>query len=70
MQDMAIGEIRYNATSGAYEACVGINWQGRTYKYACAVPGSLMMADADVHRGLSKQARAMAGRNCGLHSIS
>lgn len=69
MHDIAVGNIRYHATSGAYDACVDINRQGQTYKYACVVQGSLMMQDTDVRNNLCEQAIAMAGRIGGLHSI-
>ena len=69
MHNIAVGNISYNATTSAYEARVDISRQGRTYRYPCSVPGTLMMHDAEIRRSLTKQAITMAGRDGGLHSI-
>jgi hypothetical protein len=70
MSKIALGNIRYNPVNGAYEARVDINRQGRTYRYPCSVPGSLLMDEADVRRGLTRQAHLMARREGDLRAIS
>ena len=45
MPDISLGNIRYNPTTGAYEARVDIDRKGRTYRYPCSVPGILMMEE-------------------------
>ncbi|WP_296418919.1 orotidine 5'-phosphate decarboxylase [Pseudooctadecabacter sp.] len=69
MSRIALGDIRYNPVTGAYEARVDINRKGRTYRYPCSVPGSLSMDDATVRRSLTQQAQTMAGRENGLLSV-
>lgn len=60
MSHIALGDIRYNPVTGTFEARADIDRNGRTYRYPCSVPGSLMMDDAAVRRGLTQQARQMA----------
>jgi len=69
MSDISLGNIRYNPTSGAYEARVDIDRKGRTYRYPCSVPGTLMMEEGAVRRGLTQQALQMARVENGLHAI-
>lgn len=69
MAQIALGDIRYNPVTGAYEARVDIDRKGRTYRYPCSVTGSLMMEEDAVRRGLARQAIQMAGREGGLHAI-
>lgn len=69
MTQIAVGDIRYNPVTGAYEARVDIDRKGRTYRYPCSVAGSLMMEDAAVRQSLTKQAMRLAGREGGLHSV-
>lgn len=68
MSDISLGNIRYNPTTGAFEARVDIDRKGRTYRYPCSVPGTLMMDDGAVRRGLTKQALQMSRRESGLVS--
>ena len=68
MSAISLGDIRYNPTTGAYEARVDIDRKGRTYRYPCSVQGSLMMDDAAVRRGLTQHAQRLAGREGGLMS--
>lgn len=68
MADISLGNISYNPTSGAYEARVDIDRQGRKYRYPCSIAGSLMMDEAAVRRRLTRQALTMAGREGGLHA--
>jgi len=69
MSDISLGNIRYNPTTGAYEARVDIDRKGRTYRYPCSVSGTLMMDEGSVRRGLTQQAMRMAGRESGLHAV-
>ncbi len=45
MSDISLGNIRYNPTTGAFEARVDIDRKGRTYRYPCSIPGTLMMSE-------------------------
>ncbi|SLN36424.1 hypothetical protein [Pseudooctadecabacter jejudonensis] len=69
MSRIAVGDICYNPTNGAFEARVDIDREGRTYRYPCSIPGTLMMDDATIRRSLTQQAQKMAGREGGLMSI-
>ena len=69
MSVISLGHIRYNPTTGAYEARVDIDRKGRTYRYPCSVPGSLMWDESAVRRGLTQQARKLAGVEGGLSSV-
>lgn len=69
MSDIALGNIRYNPTTNAYEARVDIAREGRTYRYPCSVTGTLMMDETAVRRKLTRQALQMAGRESGLHAV-
>lgn len=70
MSDISVGNVRYNPTTGAYEARVDIDRKGRTYRYPCSIPGTLMMSPSAVTRGLAKQAKQMANRDANLLSIT
>lgn len=69
MPQIALGDIRYNAATSAYEARVDISRQGRTYRYPCSISGTLMMEEAAVRKGLAKQAMTMASREGGLFAV-
>lgn len=69
MSDISLGNIRYNPTTGAYEARVDIDRKGRTYRYPCSIRGTLTMDETLIRRGLTQQAMRMAGREGGLHAI-
>lgn len=69
MAKIELGKIRYNPATGAYEARADIDRKGRTYRYPCSVPGSLMMEEAAVRRSLTRQAQIMASREGGLLSV-
>ncbi len=69
MSDISLGNIRYNPTTGAFEARVDIDRKGRTYRYPCSVPGTLMMDDGAVRSGLMSQALQMSRRESGLVSM-
>ena len=69
MSRVEVGNIQYNPVTAAYEARVDINRKGRTFRYPCSVPGTLMMAETAVRRGLAQQAQIMASREGGLLSI-
>jgi hypothetical protein len=69
MPNISLGNIRYNPTTGAYEARVDIDRKGRIYRYPCSVQGTLMMEEGDVRRGLTQQAMQLARVEGGLSSI-
>lgn len=69
MADISLGNIRYNPTTSAYEARVDIDRKGRTYRYPCSVPGTLMTEENAVRRGLTQQAMKMARIEGGLFAV-
>ncbi len=51
-----LGDVRYNAQMGAFEARVDIERDGTTYRYPCQVPGPLDMDAGWVSQNLTKHA--------------
>lgn len=60
MAQMTLTKITFNATSGMYEARVDIKRDGTTYRYPCAVPGTLVTDKATVREHLLEQALHMS----------
>lgn len=69
MTNIHLGDIRYNAQSGAFEARVDIHTGGRTYGYPCAIEAPLTQEPARVRSSLIAQAEARAARRNGLRSV-
>ena len=51
-----LGDVRYNAQAGAFEARVDVERDGKTYRYPCQVPGPLDMDAGWVSQNLTKHA--------------
>lgn len=69
MTNIHLGDIRYNAGLGAFEARVNIHSAGRVYGYPCAVIGPLTMEPGSVRAGLMAQAERRASGDGGLRSV-
>ena len=68
MTNIHLGDIRYNARAGAFEARVDVHAGGRVYGYPCAVEAPLTMKPDAVRSRLIAQAeRRSAGG--GLRSV-
>lgn len=67
---MKINDIRYNAQSGAFEARVDIERNGRMFRYPCAVPGPLDMDMTAVRHSLGHQAYRMSDSGTSLQSYN
>ena len=67
---MKINDIRYNAQSGAFEARVDIERNGRMFRYPCTVPGPLDMDMTAVRKSLGHQACKMSDTGTSLQSHS
>lgn len=51
-----LGDVRYNAQMGAFEARVDVERDGTTYRYPCQVSGPLDMDSNLVSQNLTKHA--------------
>lgn len=69
MSGISMGHIQYNARTASYEARVDIHAEGRTFRYPCAVPGSLQMKPQDVRSALIAQARRMGESHVPLRTV-
>lgn len=68
MSNIQLGEVLYNATSGAFEARVDVISDGETYRYPCEVAGPLTMDMKRVRIGLERHAKRLSVRGSGLVS--
>lgn len=68
MKNISLGDVRYNAQDGAFEARVDIRRGGTTFRYPCAVPGPMTMDMAAVRDGLAHAALRMSDTGGGLMS--
>ncbi len=57
---MRINNLHYNARSGAFEASVDIQRDGRTFRYPCELVGPQSMDPATVAAGLAHRAMKMS----------
>lgn len=57
---MRINHLRYNASSGAFEASVDIQRDGRMFRYPCELRGPQSMEPATVAAGLAARALRMS----------
>ncbi len=57
---MRINNLRYNANSGAFEASVDIQRDGRMYRYPCEYMAPQTMEPASVAAGLAARALRMS----------
>lgn len=53
---MRINDLRYNAKSGVFQACVSIQRDGHMYRYPCEVYGPQTMDPATIAAHLAKRA--------------
>jgi len=58
--NISLGDVRYNATAGAFEARVDIARGATTFRYPCSVAGPVTMDMAQVHEGLKRRAMRMS----------
>ncbi len=68
MTPMKISEVHYNPCSGAFEARVDIQRNGRTYRYPCQVAGPVTMEPERVNAALVRSAILMSDSGTKLHS--
>ncbi|SMY09027.1 hypothetical protein [Flavimaricola marinus] len=69
MAHMSVSKINYNANSGMYEARVDVRRGGTTFRYPCAVPGTLVMDTDRVRSRLMQQAERMSDSGSSLRSV-
>jgi hypothetical protein len=68
MSNIRLGDVRYNAQAGAFEARVDVISGGAVYGYPCQVPGPLNMDMKRVCAGLERHAMRLSVRGAGLMS--
>lgn len=60
MTQINLGDVRYNATMGAFEARVDIERNGTTFRYPCQVAGPVTMDMERVRHSLATHAMRMS----------
>lgn len=60
MAQMTLTKITFNAASGMYEGRVDVERDGTTFRYPCAVPGTLVSDKDRVRQHLIEQAARMS----------
>ncbi len=55
-----LGDVRYNARAGAFEARVDITRGNTTYRYPCQISGPITMDPGQVCAGLRRKALRMS----------
>lgn len=58
--DISLGDVRYNAQAGAFEARVDISRGTTTFRYPCQVSGPVTMDMDQVRAGLRRNALHMS----------
>lgn len=58
--DISLGDVRYNAQTGAFEARVDIARGNSTFRYPCQVAGPVTMDMDQVRAGLRRNALRMS----------
>jgi len=58
--DINLGNVRYNAQAGAFEARVDIVRGNTTYRYPCHIVGPMTMDMREVRAGLRQSALRMS----------
>ncbi|MEO9864617.1 MAG: orotidine 5'-phosphate decarboxylase [Yoonia sp.] len=66
--NISLGDVRYNATAGAFEARVDIARGTSTFRYPCSVAGPVTMDMDQVRDGLKRRAMRMSDTNPDLMS--
>ncbi|PYE84217.1 orotidine 5'-phosphate decarboxylase [Pseudoroseicyclus aestuarii] len=68
MNNIQMGDIRYNAQVGAFEARVDVIRGGSTFRYPCQVAGPIDMDDAQVRASLASHALRQSDSGSALWS--
>ncbi|PHP27489.1 orotidine 5'-phosphate decarboxylase [Limimaricola cinnabarinus] len=68
MQTIRLGDVRYNAQLGAFEARVDVDRNGTTYRYPCQVAGPIDMDAGHVRASLTRHAMRMSDSGASLWS--
>lgn len=68
MPKIELGNVRYNAKDGAFEARVDVHRNGSTFRYPCDVKGPLDMDISRVRSQLAQRALLMSDSGARLHS--
>ena len=58
--DITLGDVRYNASAGTFEARVDIKRRDTIFRYPCEIAGPITMDMNDVRAGLRRRALAMS----------
>ncbi|MCK0121082.1 orotidine 5'-phosphate decarboxylase [Loktanella sp. F6476L] len=66
--NISLGDVRYNATAGAFEARVDIARGTSTFRYPCSVAGPVTMDMDQVRDGLKRRAMRMSDTSPDLMS--
>jgi hypothetical protein len=69
MQSIRLGDVRYNARNGAFEARVDVIRGDTVYRYPCQVPGPVDMSMDTVAMGLTQHALRMSDSGGSLRSV-
>lgn len=69
MSGVTVNSIRYNATNSAFEACVDIHSEGRTFRYPCSVNGPLDMSQSRIQSALIAEARHQSSGRTALRTV-
>lgn len=69
MENVTLGDVRYNAQIGAFEARVDVRRNGSTYRYPCMVSGPLTMEPEHVRAGLARHALRQSDTGANLRSV-
>ena len=68
MPRIQLGDVRYNAKQGAFEARVDIHRDGQVFRYPCEVKAPLNMDIDRVRQHLTQRAMNMSDTQPRLHS--
>ncbi len=68
MPNIQLGDVRYNAQTGAFEARVDIQRGNSTFRYPCEVVGPITMDMATVRASLTRNAMGMSDSGTSLMS--
>lgn len=66
--NISLGDVRYNATAGAFEARVDIARGTTTFRYPCSVAGPMTMDMDQVRESLKRRAVRMSDSGPALMS--
>lgn len=69
MTNIKLGDVRYNARMGAFEARVDVLRDSTTYRYPCQIAGPMDMSCDAVAAGLAAHAIRMSDSGTALRSV-